>query len=280
MKQWLFLLICVALMFSQEEEEKKEFGWTNSVVANLNYTQTGYENWTKGGEKSLSWQSILQYKFIEDQENYNWNTNGKFTFGETKLGSNGEFRKTSDEIKFETVYTYKLGSHVNPYAAFTALTQFSTSFDYSTPKPTKISTFLDPGYFTQSFGIGYADGELFKLRSGLSFKETITSKYRVYSDDPTTPNKLEDSRFETGLEIAASSNFEIMENVNYSSKLEIFSALDAIKRVDVYFDNVFSAKINDILSVSFTYTILYDFDLSSKRQSKDVLAAGISYSIL
>lgn len=279
MKKFLIISIFIYAVFGQKKAEVK-YGWANTMTANLNYTQSGYTNWAKGGENSLSWQSNLQYQFVKNEKEYNWNTNGKFSFGETKVGSKSDFRKTSDEIKFESVYTYKLGTHINPYGAITASTQFTTSYDYNVEPAVKISTFMDPGYFTQSFGVGYAQEEVFKIRTGLSFKETVTSKYRTrYTDDPKTTEK-EDFKFETGLEIAGSYNTNISEKIVYKSKLEIFSALDAIKNVDVYFDNVFSSKISEILTVSFTYTILYDVDLSKSIQTKQVLAVGIGYALL
>lgn len=275
------MIILLALFLLQAQEEKKApvYGWKNSINANLNFTNSGYTNWTKGGENSTSWQGVIEYGFIENQELYNWNTNGRFAFGETKVGEKSEFRKTSDEIKFESVYTRKLGTHINPYAAVSVITQFTTTYNYDTDPAVKISTFFDPGYITQSFGVGYADEEIFKVRTGLSFKQTITNTYRSFSDDPKT-TKIEDFKFETGLEIASSYNNNVSEKIVYEGKLHIFSALDAIKRVDVRFDNVFRSKISDFLTVSYSYTLLYDFDLSSQRQLKDVLAVGITYNLL
>jgi cytochrome c oxidase assembly protein Cox11 len=50
--------------------------------------------------------------------------------------------------------------------------------------------------------------------------------------------------------------------------------------VDVNWDNMFSSKISNLLSVSLNVRMFYDKDISSKRQLKQVLALGLSYALL
>jgi len=68
----IFLFLVCSLGFSQEAEEKKpEYGWKNEGTANLNFTQNQFDNWSKGGENSWSWQSDINAKFEYDQDKYN-----------------------------------------------------------------------------------------------------------------------------------------------------------------------------------------------------------------
>jgi len=120
------------------------------MVGNLNLTQTKFDNWAQGGEDAFAWQINLNLKFVNDQEKWTWSNMGKFSFGSTKMGDQ-ESRKSIDEIKFESVYTYKLAELLNPFIAANGLTQFAPGYNYETESKTKISTFMDPGYFRESF---------------------------------------------------------------------------------------------------------------------------------
>ena len=110
-----FVLVINFISFAQEEKkEEPQYGWQNEVVGSLNLTQTSFDNWVQGGENSLAWQLNLNAKFVNNQEQYNWANTGKVTYGRTKVGD-VESRKSIDEIKLESVFTYKMNLYVNPY---------------------------------------------------------------------------------------------------------------------------------------------------------------------
>ena len=184
----LLLSICLGTsVFAQEKpEEEPKYGWKKEMVGGINLTQTSLSNWTQGGEDSFAWQLNFNFKFINNQEKSNWANSGKLTYGSTKLGDQ-EFRKSLDEIKLESVLTYKLGIHINPFVAFTAETQFAPGYNYDTAPKTQISAFMDPGYFRESIGVGYYPNEIVKTRLGVALKQTITSNYPVpYADVVTS----------------------------------------------------------------------------------------------
>ena len=165
--------------FAQEtKEQKPKFGWKNQVVGSFNLIQISFDNWDQGGENSLAWQFNLNSKFENEQKRYNLSNTSKLSYGKTKLGDT-EARKSVDEMKLESVLTYKLGAYVNPYLALTAKTQFTAGYTYIDTSRTKTSDFLDPGYFTQSIGFGYAPFEELKTRLGFTLKETITKNFPV-----------------------------------------------------------------------------------------------------
>lgn len=278
----LFICLIIALAFAnvtaQEEEKKPEFGWKNQVVGDLNLTQNQFDNWSQGGENSLTWQLLINAKFENDQEKYNWVNSGKLQFGKTKLGS-GDARKSADEINLESVYTYKFGENINPYVALKAHTQFADGFDYSASPKLKTSGSFDPLYLTESIGVGLKPNEHIKTRIGAAFKQTLSDKKFGYADDKSTA-KIEETKSEIGAESVTELNLSVSERIVYDSKLEIFSDLDALNKVDVNWDNTFSAKVSDIIKVSLNFAIFYDRDISNKRQFKETLAIGLSYTFL
>ena len=103
-------------------------------------------------------------------------------------------------------------------------------------------------------------------------------------------NKLEDgktSRFEFGGKMVAKFNIDIASNVNFTSKLELFS--DYIKNpqnIDVDWQNLITMKVNSWLNANITTHLIYDDDIMIKdkdgktgprTQFKEVLSVGLAY---
>ena len=273
------LLVNLPLLAQEAEKQEAEYGWQKGLVGNLNLTQTQFDNWTQGGENAFAWQLNINGKALRDEEKYKWDNSGKVSYGQAKL-ADIEVRKSVDEIKLESVFTYLLGVYVNPYVAASSETQFTTGYEYSEDSKTDVSAFLDPGYFSQSVGLGYEPVREFKTRLGFAFHETITSDYPVpYADDPDT-DEVEKIKVEPGLESVTDFSKSLIGNILLTSKLEIFSNLKGVDEIDVKWDNIFSAKISKYIDVNFNIKFLYDRDSSEKRQLKQALAVGLTYTFL
>ena len=277
------LTICLApglVLTAASAEEDQLLGWKNELVFNFNLTQASFDNWAQGGENTLGWQMGLNGKFTHLGARHEWANTAKLAYGMQKVGDE-DARKSVDEVKMETVYTYKTGFFVDPYVAATAQTQFSNGYLYEDTGKTAISGFLDPGYFTQSAGIGRSYGETLRSRLGFAFKETITDKYPVpYADDPETEDEIEDTKVELGMESVTDLSLTLGESLLFTSKLELFSDLEASNEIDVTWDNLLAAKVQKYVTVSLNVKIFYDRDISKKRQIKQSLAIGLTYALL
>ena len=260
--------------------EEVSFGWQKELVGGINLSQTSFDNWSQGGENSFAWQMNLNGKFINDQKNTNWSNMGKFTFGSTKTGDD-ESKKTIDEIKLESVLTYKLNFFVNPYIAGTAETQFAPGYHYGDGSDKiQMSDFMDPAYFRESVGVGYQPHDIIKTRLGAAMKQTLTTDFPVpFADDPGT-SKTEKAKNEFGAESVTDMSWKLAENSIFDSKLELFSTLSSIDEVDVNWDNILTTKLSKYLNVNFNFKLFYDRDISPKRQIKQAIAVGIMYSFL
>jgi hypothetical protein len=281
------LVLCFGLVFvitfsifaQEAQEPEPDYGWHNEIVGNLNLTQASFDNWTQGGENTLAWQISLKTEFKLKQEKYEWVNATKFSYGSAKVGNN-EARKSADEIKFESVYTRKLNRLLNPFVAITAATQFTAGFKYDGDAKTQVSKFMDPGYFTQSVGLGYAPNEEIKTRLGVTVKETITSDFSVpYADEPDTP-QIEKTKVEPGISSITEFKRNFDENILFNSRLDLFSDLEAFDRIDVLWENNLSFKISKFFNVNFNVDLFYDKDISKRRQLKQVLAVGLTYTFL
>jgi len=275
------LSLCFAVMIAFTAlgaEEEQESGWKNELVVNFNLTQASFDNWAQGGENTLGWQAGLNGKFTHLGAGHEWVNTAKLAYGMQKVGDE-ESRKSVDEIVLETVYTFNLGFFVDPYTAATARTQFSNGFEYEDSRKTAISGFLDPGYFTQSAGVERSYGKTLKSRLGFAVKETIADKY-PYADDSDTEDEIEDTKVEAGMESVTDLSLTLSENLLFTSKLELFSNLEASREIDVTWDNLLAAKVQEYVTVSLNVKVFYDRDLSAKRQIKQSLAIGLTYTLL
>lgn len=278
LKIFLLTILSASLLLAQDEK-KPEYGWKNSVVGDINFSQNEFDNWQAGGDNNITWHLLLNAKFENDQKDFNWANSGKFQYGKTKVGD-AKSRKSIDEINIETVYTHKLNIHINPYISAKVLTQFADGFDYSTAPSNKISESFDPMFLSEAVGIGFKPNDHFKTRLGAAAKQTMSAKKYGFADDKETTDKIEDFKNEIGAESVTEVSMPVSELITFDSKLELFSNLKAIKDVDVNWDNTFSAKVAEYIKVSFNLRIFYDSDISIKRQMKHTLAVGLSYNLL
>ncbi|MBT4137413.1 MAG: DUF3078 domain-containing protein [Candidatus Latescibacteria bacterium] len=277
--KYLYTLLCLTFFTAttQAQEEAPKYGWKTQMVFSLGLTQASFSNWTKGGENSLAWQTTLNSRFTKDEANHNWDNKAKFTFGQSKVGDTGT-RKTADEVKLETIFTLKRNLHLNPFVSATALTQFTSGYDYSGTTKTKVSQLLDPGDFTQSAGIGYSRSDEFKARLGATIKETYTRSFPGYADDPDTP-AIEKTRIEGGITGVAELNRKVSENITYTSELVVFSNVKAFNEIDVNWENLFSAKVAKYINVTLAVDLVYDRDTINEWQFREVLSAGFTYNL-
>jgi hypothetical protein len=285
MKTRLFYTITVigilALPFSLsgQEEEAPEYGWKNQVVGSLNLTQAQFDNWSQGGENTLAWQLNLNSSSVLDQERFNWSTTGKLSYGQAKIGDI-EARKSADELRVETVYLYKLGDYVNPYVSGLLQTQITTGYQYIEDERFPVSNFFDPGYITLSVGVGYEPVPYLKTRLGAATKTTITREYAVALTDNPDTDRIEKTDTEFGALSVTELRKPLSENILLTSKLDLFSNLESLKEVDVRWDTILSAKISPYVDVSLNVELFYDSNISPKRQLKQLLALGLSYTFL
>ncbi len=273
------LALFTIISFAQEAtEEKKDTLWTPRGVVGINLSQVAFDNWSQGGQNSLSFTffSLLGLDYIGDP--WKWRNGLKFAYGRTKIGDE-EYRTNDNEIFFESTLIYHVGWAVSPYAGLTARTAVTKGFNYDSIPSFQIVDFMDPFYLTEAIGLVYDQIPNFSTRLGIGMKQTFTNQFNQYSDDPETLNEIEKFKNETGLESVTEYKWEFMENMAYLTSLRLFGTFDDLSIWDVRWDNLIVAKVNDYISVSFNVLLIYDEDESIQRQLKEALQLGISYNL-
>ncbi|MBK6773108.1 MAG: DUF3078 domain-containing protein [Ignavibacteria bacterium] len=283
MKKFLFLILLSfvlnnpAQIFSQKKDSLYKPGWTPRGVVGFNLSQVALSNWSQGGENILSLSGLSNFGLDHYKKPWLFKNSLIATLGSTKSGG-GSFQTNDNIVSFENVLIYKVGWAVDPFIANEIRTGILNGYDYKQDPAFQTASFFDPGYVTQSIGFTF-DRPNFSSRIGLAFKETFTNKFRQYSDDVNTSDKKEAFKFQTGVESVTEANYNLAENLFYTSKLRLFSAFETLDVWDVGWDNTITAKVNDIIAVNLNVLLIYEKAQSPKTQLKEGLNLGISYTV-
>jgi hypothetical protein len=282
MKYLLFFLFFAAFTGSsfsntetktQTDSAASKNNWYPEAAISVNISQISLNNWTQGGENSLTWTIIGSNGFKYLGEEWNFRNNVRAAFGRTKLGGD-DYRTNDNELFLESVLSKKITWEVDPYFSNSIRTSITRGFNYKVTPAEEIADFFDPGYITQ--GLDKVAG--FKTRMGFAVKETFTKNHRNYSDDTSTTKK-EAFKIETGMESATNIDYEVLEDFIVKSALRLFTRYENLDTWDVRWDNAFIAKINEFINVNVTMLVVYEKKQSLKTQMKESLQLGLTYKI-
>ncbi len=282
MKQFLILLIFSSITISISAQETViipdtlDNEWAISWVAGLNGSQSTFSNWAAGGQNNVAATFFTRVNGAFRKGNFTYGYVFNIRYGITNIEGE-ESRKTDDRLatKHRAAYILNDKNTLNAFAELTFVTQFYDGYDYSTDPRTRISDFMAPGYFTQSTGIAFTPKNFVSFEAGLALKQTIVN------DDALVPgygveagnNIFSEGGFTTGISFSK----EILPNVNYTSQFQTFNNLKkSLVSTDVAWANEIVGKINDYLSASFQFEMIYDDDVvADELQTKQILAAGL-----
>ncbi len=268
--------------------EQKE-GWTKGGVFNLNLSQGASRNWASGAEKSsFSINAIVNSFLFYKKGRSSWDNTLNAQYGIVSATSIGT-RKNDDRLDVLSRYGYQMK---NPKWYFSALanlrTQFTDGFDYSTtPNKTKNSSFFAPAYVLLSPGI------LYKPNAGFDFfVSPVTSRWVIVNNANAALRPLfripagKISINEIGAFASANLKKDIAKNINYVSRLDLFSNYrNNPQNIDVFWTNVIGMKVNKYIGVTYNFDLIYDHDVRNVKtgglmgtQLKSLLGVGFTAS--
>ena len=261
--------------------------WAHDLTANLSGTQAGFQNWAEGGVNTLALSVGLNGQSSKDYGAWAQKHTYRLSFGLVKQDTL-DFRKAEDLIRFASSFTYAGGGTfniLNPVFAVTGRSQFAAGFNFDkdpfgegrTP-PVKVSEFMSPATFTQSLGLSWKPREWVSQRLGIAGKETVVLEEDLRTLYGVDPEKS--VRFELGIDAFTDFQKEIFKNVVYQSQLGAFAAFNNPEKPDIIWENAVNMKVNSWLGVNFEWTVLYDNDVSSQAQFKEVFAVTVSYQFI
>jgi len=290
MKRFLLFLLISLLSVVVYSQENNTNNWKMGGVISVNASQSSFSNWVAGGENSYGGNAFLNLFANYKRNKHSWDNTLDLGFGMMKQGSRDLF-KTDDKIDLSSIYGYQASQHWY----YSALLSFKTQFyegKKSMDDTTKISNFMAPAYLTISLGMDYKPVENFSLFiSPASLRLTFVLDDILSDQGAFGVDHGKKMRLEFGGYVRALYRIELWRNVNYATKLELFTNyLSKPQNVDVNWENTINFKFNDFLSANFYLTLFYDDDSrilvveddgttknTPKLQVREIFGVGLTY---
>lgn len=294
-------------------------GWRKGGLFNLNLAQGSARNWAAGAEKSSI--SVASYATLfanKRKGNFFWDNNLDLGYALQRTSSVGT-RKTDDKVDFYSKVGHKFNDQWAVVGVYNLRTQMTDGYDYDYLGKgirRRISGLFAPAYMLVSPGIEWKPTSYFSIMmSPISARWVIVSNdpYSYYYQDGQIPlpddgqevplaalygvNPRRKVSMEAGAYLSANFFKEVLKNVTYKSRLDLFSNYlgkhDPItdvkvgakpQNVDVFWTNSIAMKVNRFLSVTYNLDLIYDDDVrqfgpngdSPGTQIRSLLGVGIA----
>ena len=287
--------------------------WKKGGAMAVNFSQVSLTNWASGGQNSISVNSILNAFANYRKDKIYWDNLLDMGYGVVRQGNNG-WQKSDDKIEVNTKFGRDLHSKWSYMAQLNFRTQFVAGYNYPNDS-VQISNFMSPGYILISTGFDYKPNANFSLAlAPVAGRVTVVNDQTLADAGAfgvekaqydangikTVDGKM--ARYEFGASLTMLHKAEIMKNVSYQNKLQLFTNyLDRPQNVDVNWEMLFNAKINKYLSANLLFNLIYDHDIQievrkadgtpklrpdgtaevgPRAQFKNVFGAGFAYKFL
>lgn len=258
--------------------------WKIGGVFNLNVAQGSLSNWAAGGEKfSLATNTFINAHAFYKKGKHSWDNNFDFYLGFVKTTSLGT-RKNDDRFEIFSKYGYALNSKWNVSGLFDLRSQFFKGYTYPDAN-TKVysSNFFAPAYIIVSPGFDWKPVKNLSI-----FISPAAARWVIVRDTALSAlygvDAGEKSRFEFGAYTTINYLANLGKVVSYTGKLDLFSNYRRNpQNVDLYFTNLFAAKLSKVLSATWNLTLIYDDDVrlfgdsrtSAGLQLQSLIGVGI-----
>ncbi|MFA5419130.1 MAG: DUF3078 domain-containing protein [Bacteroidales bacterium] len=295
----VFLLLSLGYLLQGQTDTTRY--WQVKQNISINFSQSYFSNWSAGGENTLA--TSGKYTFTADyvKEKHKWTNWVNLALGYSLIGSNKAL-KTDDKIEFISTYGYKLEKSWYATMMLSFKSQFAHGFDYKNDSSIYISKFMAPGTIDIGPGIEYAPDEHFLVNlSPASIRWIVVNDERLadagsFGLDPAIMDtngviiehaKKVKTMF--GAKMLMTYKYEIFKNVNFSTKLELYSDyLDDPQNIDINWQVAFILKVNSWLNINISSELLYDNsvifheyngkDLGPRTQFNENMMLGIGFS--
>jgi hypothetical protein len=238
--------------------------WRKGGLFNVNFGQTSLTNWAAGGDQfALNVNGYLNLFAFYTKDRHAWDNSLDLAIGYVKTTSLGT-RKADDRIDLLSKYGYRIFDKWYLSGLVNLRTQFTNGFNYpEVDSAVKVSTFFAPAYLLVSLGLDWKPNNDFSL-----FLSPATNRWVIVLDDSLSAQGAygvepgENARYEIGAYLSANYKKELVKNLTYKGKLDLFSNYrNKPKNVDLFMTNLFSMNFFKGLSATVGLDLVYDDDV-------------------
>jgi Protein of unknown function (DUF3078) len=279
-------------------------GWLKGGSISINLTQVGNSNWiAAGGDKfSLSTAGSLNLFANKTWGRKTWVNNLDVNYGLVNTTSLG-VRKINDRLDFLTKLSWKPKNWKKFSLSSLAQlrSQLTDGYEYNyfgSGTKRRNSGFFAPAYIVASpIGIDWQPNSWFSaFASPLSARWTIVTngpysyaaQGGVFEGNIETPlsklygvDPVKEHRGEFGLFVTASARKEIMKNVHYYGKIDLYgNYLKEFTNMDLFMTNQFNLRVNKFINVTYNLDLMYDHDIKQKNPNPFLPARAHGLQVL
>ncbi len=264
--------------------------WTHKNEIGLDLTQVAFINWSIGGENSISGLIKGRFERRYEKEMLSWNNDLTIRYGINKQ-EDREMRKTDDIFQFVSTVGYKIskGSKWSYSSKFNFNTQFTNGYAYP-DKDVAISHAFAPAYIFLGVGTEFFEKrkvkkeEIIFYASPLTIKSTLVFNQRladqgafgvdkaIYDQEGNRLSKGKLHKTEVGILLSSGWKKEIYENINFESRLTIFSDyFNRFGNIDVNWQMQLDFVVNKHVRANISAHLIYDDDIKAKEKVGDTM---------
>ena len=246
--------------------------WKTGGMFNGTIGQTSLSNWSAGGDQfSFNANGLLNVHAFYKKGIHSWDNNIDLEIGyinSTSLGT----RKTNDRIDILSKYGCQLFDHMYLTGLVNFRSQFTDGYTY--PNDTtkiKQSTFMAPAYVIVAAGMDWKPSPTFSL-----FLSPITTRWVIVRDNELSAKGAygvdtgKTSRNEIGAYLTATVNREIIKNLTYKAKLDLFSNYKHNpENIDLFMTHLLSMNVYKGFSFNVGVDLVYDDDVKTFGKNKN-----------
>lgn len=279
--------------------------WKHWTKFGINANQASFsDNWNAGGVNSMSLSGLVWHKADYTKDRFNFISELDLKYG--KIRNKGQLaKKNNDRIFWDNKLSYKFTEKWALYLSVTFESQFDLGYKYGKDADGNeivtetFTSFMGPGYFTESFGLEYKPDKSFSLRLGTgTARQTLVLDDRVkplsvaeyaerYPDLPVITKDQEKFGLKVGenfrndlaFQITANLDKDLAKNLNLKSRYNLFADYKELSDPDHRLDVTLTAKITKLVNVTASGIVVYDSDQDSKVQYSQALALGVLFSL-
>lgn len=273
----------------QEDETQDSTFWKSGGELNATFQQVGLSNWAGGGQSTIALGGVFSaFLSYDDTTRRRWENSLEISYGISRIGSSEDarFTKTKDNLVYTSRYGRKITEHLYLSTLLDVRTQIAQGFKIEQINDTiqderLVSQFMAPGFLIASLGLTYSpakrkinigkidakkrEGNYFALSlSPFSGKFTFVLNEQLVESEQFNTNGRR-VRAEAGASMTLGVRRKLLDNVVFSSNLNLFAAYEEFQNVDFNLESLLVLRVNEYIVSNISLQLIYDNDINVER---------------
>ena len=253
-------------------------GWKYSGLIGVNFGQTSLNNWSAGGDNTISGNAIVNLTANYMKGKWFWDNNFSGEYGMI-YSSAYDWQKAADKMTLTSVAGRNISDKWSASFLLNFNTQFAKGYKYPDTE-NYISTLMAPAYADAALGFSYKPNKKYTVfLSPVAERTTFVLNDSLSNAGAFGVKPGKKVNWETGAYVMATTNQALWENVSVISTLDLFTPYDEnFGNVDINWNLLINCKINKLLTATVNTTLRYYDAEIQKIQFKEIVGLGFTYS--